>query len=289
MDDLLRPGSDIEPQIAADSMVELYSSSLRHVLDGTTNWSRPEDEFPGNFCYRLFYSMFYIVRQLAAEDEEGQGKLAEFLDCLRKMPTTTHENTGIACRWQYLPTISYGHIDSNRGMFYPSTLFERPRTNSMPSDIMLTTASREQQRTEDLNFNAFLARLTRLSGLNGAETLDFSCWGHQALVTALEEEVNSRSKEFHTQRAVWDANIPFAAQWIKTCGRVLFESDRKFDWRADGGRLWTGKNGFSRERWKFWRKRFRDISTFTQSSQEAKYICRKMAGLMEDIEGADTS
>ena len=52
----------------------------------------------------------------------------------------------------------------------------------------------------------------------------------------------------------------------------------------DGGRNWKGVNGFSIERWNFWKKRFGEIKGHDQASEKTKELAAEGETLMNRIE-----
>ncbi|CZR56227.1 uncharacterized protein PAC_06115 [Phialocephala subalpina] len=261
LDDLLCPQSVVEPQSAAAAIAELYSSTLRRILDGTTDCCEEED-LPGSFCYNFFYSLFFIAKQLPAKDEQLQEKLVDFLAFLRKIPTTSRAKV----EWRDLPRLPWAASD-------------------IKNDIWISDAEDERKRIEELNFHAFIARQTVRAKITGVGTSD-AIWGLQILSGALENEPDPRSKAYQTQGPMLDETIPLAAQWIKLCGEQIFEIDKYIGSYAAGGRKWKGKQGFCLERWQFWRRRFSEISEFEQASDETRRVCKETARLMEEIERA---
>jgi hypothetical protein len=132
-----------------------------------------------------------------------------------------------------------------------------------------TSDAQEAIRTRQRNFVAFAARLTQ-SGL--ADRSKYFSIPH--FRGAFEEEPDYRSKAFHKQSPRLDVYVPLAAIWILLCGNVVYAHCRnpgtpRADFK-DAGRNWKGANGFSIERWNFWKKRFGEIKGHDQASEKTK-------------------
>lgn len=101
--------------------------------------------------------------------------------------------------------------------------------------------------------------------------------------------------------AVLDALVPGAACWIvcRASGERIYNSaaqwtpDENVGAPARAGRLWrdrlgedNGKdvNGFSRQRWAFWRQRFTDIGQTEEVNEQTRQTAKSAAKVMEDIE-----
>ena len=52
----------------------------------------------------------------------------------------------------------------------------------------------------------------------------------------------------------------------------------------DGGRNWKGVNGFSFERWIFWKKRFGEIKSHDHASEKTRELAAEGETLMSRIE-----
>lgn len=57
----------------------------------------------------------------------------------------------------------------------------------------------------------------------------------------------------------------------------------------DAGKNWKGVNGFSIERWIFWKKRFGEIKGHDQASKEIKTLAAEAERRMNRIESEVTS
>jgi hypothetical protein len=75
-----------------------------------------------------------------------------------------------------------------------------------------------------------------------------------------------------------------AANWISLAGAKLFASDDDFGIAGGGRRLWKGKKGFCKERWKLWKKRFQEVSQSAQPSQNTRDIAKRAIEDMEKFE-----
>lgn len=98
-----------------------------------------------------------------------------------------------------------------------------------------------------------------------------------------------------------EIHVPQAARWIDITGCNIYNFSRAnlnstgeniiqvWIGGEDGGPLvWTGADGFSVERWTFWRKRFGEIARFAVK-EEVKKLAAQAAEEMEKIEKRTTS
>ena len=139
------------------------------------------------------------------------------------------------------------------------------------------TPDRANQRRLWINLNAFIARLTASSM---PSLVNFGLW---SMRDALEDEYEDTS--------VLDGYLPTAAQWIIYAGRLLYTCEDEIapdplggdPYR--GGDLWTGKHGFCKERWQFWKQRF-EWAARTDLHLETKKIGREAVDIMSKIDGA---
>lgn len=128
---------------------------------------------------------------------------------------------------------------------------------------------------------SFVTRLTA-QGI-----FDFSTWAISEFREVLEEEPDTRSRAYQLQGRWLDVRIPFTAQWINLAGPVLFQNsaNKKYLGKiAAGGRLWKkldGFEGFSPERWNFWRERFGEIAKSVQINIDTKRVAEETEAWMK--------
>jgi hypothetical protein len=160
--------------------------------------------------------------------------------------------------------------------------------------------NRAKLRQDETNWNAFLAKVNA-SGRCGP---DFKCYAIWALRSALEDapwttppNIDPRYDEDTKARLrhesspqVLDGYVPPAAQWIFHAGRLIFGSADEYAASptagdpAAGGPLWTGKHGFCRERWDFWKRRFVWVSEQAELDASTRDVARAAADAMAEIE-----
>ena len=127
-----------------------------------------------------------------------------------------------------------------------------------------------------VNFNAFAARVLE-SGL--VKWYHFAVWSFR---DALEE------KELESKDC-WYYRIRAAAQWIEQSGNMLFHSlsnteltERDLN-NMSNGLLYQGEGGLSKERWNFWKMKFRALAKL-DVSEDVKAIAIRAAEQMEEKE-----
>jgi Protein of unknown function (DUF3632) len=87
--------------------------------------------------------------------------------------------------------------------------------------------------------------------------------------------------------------VPLAVIWIFLCGNVIFAHCNPVTLAplADAnvaGKNWKGGNGFSIERWMFWKKRFGEIKGHDQASKKTKKLAAVGERLMNKIDSEAT-
>ena len=158
-------------------------------------------------------------------------------------------------------------------------------------------------KNEWTRHNAFLARLLTHPKFPHRDI--YLARSFYAIVPALESVYHAHSDESLS------ADVPAAAAWLIYAGDVIFAAAQ---WEIPsqnlgrlgrvGGPLWEqvegrgtvgedangGKEeGFSRQRWDFWKVRLRWIEEESQADEEAKRMAREAMGKMEEVEKARTS
>ena len=91
-----------------------------------------------------------------------------------------------------------------------------------------------------------------------------------------------------------------AAAWIAIAGSKLFQySKSNTDYKDEdvspwwiggsygGTVIWDKRDGFSMDRWTFWRNRFHEFSKLQDGNEEAKIQAARAAQKMHDLEEAD--
>lgn len=143
------------------------------------------------------------------------------------------------------------------------------------------------QRRKFVNINAFLARITshRLIDLKHMAiwtlrlALEDTPWTRQ-----LPQAVRPPPGQARPNIRMLDGLVPGAAQWITHAGPLIHSSQEEYGRLAQGGDLFQGKQGFSRERWNFWKARFRWVQSQGELREETRAIARKAAEAMEKID-----
>lgn len=79
-----------------------------------------------------------------------------------------------------------------------------------------------------------------------------------------------------------DGWVPAAAQWIKYCGREIY--DKTGFLGAEWPSKWSGEAGWSKERWGFWKERFAWIAKVTALDRSTRNTATDMVVLMNQIE-----
>ncbi|KAL0577541.1 hypothetical protein V5O48_004439 [Marasmius crinis-equi] len=131
------------------------------------------------------------------------------------------------------------------------------------------------------NINAFVARIVN------ARLLDFDMYAIWSLREALE------SSDLSKGDGSLNGLIPAAAQWIFIAGSFIYQSDREWNPPPNQGNPARGgpliadvKQGFSKERWAFWKKGFETVSKNTGDpvAEKTREMAREAIEKMGEIE-----
>ena len=139
-------------------------------------------------------------------------------------------------------------------------------------------ADQSETRRRWKNLNAFAARLTT------AKCQDFLNFGLWSLRDALEQK--------QTDILSLDGHAPAAAQWMLHAGQAIFECEEEIKPSATGGdpyrpgELWSGKHGFCRKRWEFWKQRFAWVAEVGRLDNETRACAREAFMAMGRIDGS---
>lgn len=120
----------------------------------------------------------------------------------------------------------------------------------------------------------------------GLQALDCRTFGLWALRSALETPLPEVNSELDPP----DAFIPAAAAWVTIAGAKLYQLDEEFEYggvHGDpgvGGPLWNDGHGFCKERWRFWRRRFGELYSSSDLSDDLRSIAKQAADRMQGIE-----
>jgi hypothetical protein len=172
------------------------------------------------------------------------------------------------------------------------------------ADLPSTDPNRDAKRQGWLNVNVFSAKLStygvpeldeRSRAANVLrDTLERTPWEVHHHPDIEEEEENMEEDEYEEYRRnelelrdvrTLNATVPAAAAWIKINGKGIYEMDgpmeTEYDWDKTN---WTGKKGWSKERFHYWRERFEWISKVTALDKATRGEAKTAAELMKQIE-----
>jgi hypothetical protein len=155
-------------------------------------------------------------------------------------------------------------------------------------------------RRDETNWNAFLAKVNA-SGRCGPDFKYYAIWAlrraledadwtsPRSIDPAYDDEIKARLQHENSMHAL-DGYVPPAAQWIFHAGRLVFGSDDEYAASpttgdpAAGGALWTGKHGFCRERWDFWKQRFAWVGEQVELDVSTRDVARAAVEAMAKID-----
>ncbi|KAF4258532.1 hypothetical protein KXV68_005688 [Aspergillus fumigatus] len=166
---------------------------------------------------------------------------------------------------------------------------------------------RDEKRQAWVNANSFAAKLyargiranhvghLRHGGWVLRKTLEKAPWEkfhHEDIEQALEDLDNDEDDEEYCELRdhlleeidirTLNGWVPAAAQWIRYCGKEIYAMEgsmgREFPTK------WTGSEGWSKERWAFWKKRFEWVSLVTALDRKTRRIAKETVQEMARIE-----
>lgn len=80
-----------------------------------------------------------------------------------------------------------------------------------------------------------------------------------------------------------DHSMPAILAWIEHAGSTLMGREDTYGRPAVGGCAWSGKSGFSRERWEFWRDRLREIQETKHYGEKTTEPAKSAADRLDEL------
>ena len=140
----------------------------------------------------------------------------------------------------------------------------------------------EQATRTFLNVNKFAAQLLRTDEM----FMSYDWWALVVMREALEYP-----DLYNIDRPQPDALIPTALAWLSLSGPQICTWDKEFlisptkGDRGRGGPLWSGQHGFCKERWKLWKRRFGELSSSIELSEDLRKLAGECVATMTEVEG----
>ena len=237
----------------------------------------------------LWNVLFDAVHHLGNHTENLE-RLAQMLRCIAKLPDVL-DNNGQRIRsqvnsqvfWSDVPGLAF----SFREAAVPDVLID-------DFDHGRSSASWDAASQKLLHGNVFGALYLRELEPDGPprDFLSMRMQARWSLMYALEIATDSPGQ---IRRA--EIYVPPAARWILITGRNLYEYCKSnLDYEGDavnqrwmGGPehgsqlLFTGRDGFSIERWAFWKKRFEDTQGLQGATDDVKNLAAQATEMMEEV------
>lgn len=210
--------------------------------------------------------LWTLLITTAAKSREYHDKLVDVLVDLSNLPSPDVDGEPIILHemevWKDLPMLGWAFRDEWNSVSVPAGPPER----------------REEGIARVINLNRFTALLMA----SEEDVFDYAWFAFVTFKTALE------TPPLHlTEGEDLDAVIPAAAAWIEVLGVEMYTWDQEFGRSGRGGSLWEERPGFCEERWKFWRKRFGEVTGWGGVSEEVKKVARETEVMMREIEDGD--
>ena len=140
----------------------------------------------------------------------------------------------------------------------------------------------EQATRTFLNVNKFAAQLLRTDEM----FMSYDWWALVVMREALEYP-----DLYNIDRPQPDVLIPTALAWLSISGPQIYTWDKEFlisptkGDRGRGGPLWSGQHGFCKERWELWKRRFGELSSSTELSEDLRKLAGECVAKMKEVEG----
>ncbi len=228
----------------------------------------PDGQSTEDRLWTLWYSIIGVAKETPHSDSSNQTALVNLIAALKSRPNP-HRPQGredLKTNWVWNGS---GELWSDLVILGASM---RESWNDTPMGWDEQNATTVDEWT---NLNAFVARVT------AAGVRDFSLYA----IWSMRETLETDSKAETLERL-----LPASAMWILYAGRQLYHSQQ--EWPASptegnpagGGPLWTGKSGFCKQRWTFWKTRFEAITRRNDINQATKGIAADAIMAMDAIE-----
>ncbi|KAK7062636.1 hypothetical protein VNI00_000124 [Paramarasmius palmivorus] len=274
---LLHGSTDVDQAVA-----RLTAPVLDALQD--TDRSKEDTKSADDIIWGLWMAFAQMAKNTPASDGIAQEKLVDCLAAIKKLPPAMVTNNETGEREQYRNW--GGRVWDDLPLFGPVireewNWFDPPETDP----------ERDNERKEWVNLNAFVAHVTL------AHVMDFELYAIWALRDAFEEDgfakVPDDSESPSTTSSPLDAHIPAAAQWIFVTGTLIYHSERQWvpgpnegDPARGGPLLPFSTQGFSRERWNFWKMGFATAAKDKRLGEDTKNISQAVYEKMEEIENS---
>lgn len=233
-----------------------------------------------------------LVDELPQEAEDGvqpgrSWKHSSLYDGVLKIAKEAHDDPQLAKLVKVLKEIKEIGPDANWKGLSPLGMMLRKEWNGGVESHGVDTWT---------NLNGFAARLS------DQEVLDLDAYGIWAM-RCERSRLSDRLTEFYRsaledhrlsgKEGELDANeldnaIPAAAVWIMYAGGRMYELGRLEGGERGrivmGGPRWHGREGYSTERWKFWKGRFEELCERKDLASTSRNMAARAHELMGEIE-----
>ncbi|RAK77414.1 DUF3632 domain-containing protein [Aspergillus fijiensis CBS 313.89] len=216
-------------------------------------------------------------------------RFVEFLIALHELPDCDGEFKWLEGFYMHLCEFTYDYVDH-----------------------CFNTTTRETERQRFLNANVFtikfyqrLPRPNRFGFLinHGAwvlrRTLEHAPFEkfHHPHIENIIQDCDEDEEDFYNMKRdealeiidvrALNGFVPAAAVWLEYCGKEIYEKQGSLGREIRAYDKWQGSEGWSKERWAFWKERFIWISTVTALDRKTRRIAKDVVVLMGRIEQGD--
>jgi len=129
-----------------------------------------------------------------------------------------------------------------------------------------------------INAITFTAKLSLLH----VAGCDFTAASETAFWNAFEKSPDDATKLNRTAISSLEEGTLLVKEWVRVAGKEIYECEEQTGLPKEG--LWTGKKGFSKARWEFWKQRAWWISEQQVLSTVIREAAKEIRVRMEEIE-----
>jgi Protein of unknown function (DUF3632) len=136
-----------------------------------------------------------------------------------------------------------------------------------------------------INFEAFSAMAVN-AGLVKPDPW-YLGWGGYCIMDALERKTKTAKRKWDKVLTL-EYRVVAACHWLINAGRLILRDGEKMSPSVFGydSELWDKNQGFSKERWQFWKERLIILGDIEKLGDETKELLRRAGVAMEKAERA---
>lgn len=151
--------------------------------------------------------------------------------------------------------------------------------------VILRGSTSVNQFQKWINFETFSA-MSLNAGLFQPSPRYLGCGGY-CIIDALERKTKTVKRKWDRVLTL-EYRLVAACQWLIHAGRLILRDGEKIHLSSFGydSELWDEHQGFSRERWQFWKERLVILGDIEKLGEDTKELLRRAGVAMEKAERA---